>query len=458
VTNTPTNTPTATFTSTPTSTPTPVVTVVLKKNASNANPSSGDQETYTIQANIFNNSAKNIVVWDTIPTGLTYAGGITPNGQVIPLPTPGSSSTGTLLVWNLGSESPGSYTFSYRATVNQLILGGTVITNWVAWQDLEEPTPLLAQAPITITGAYTIKIGIYNESGEEVKQILETQLSQPLDTINLEVSSNITTVNGTVTIYYQGVNLGTWNGTNTQGQLVTNGQYYVKVDNIDPEGAVTSVTKAITVDRALQTITVLVYNESGEVVRHLYETNENYSSTNNITAETVSSTVLVPSTAMNSPLLTIQWINNSGAVIGTTTWDGRNDAGEIVTNGEYFIAVVSSTGTGANVSLTKEVTINGTGENLGQVYAAPNILNHGNSLLNLRVIPPAGAGNWTISRVRVYDVSGELVDEFAGSPGSNSASYNLSTLASGLYLVVVNLEDAQGHLLGHQIIQIVIQH
>ena len=66
--------------------------------------------------------------------------------------------------------------------------------------------------------------------------------------------------------------MGTWNGTNNGGTEVTNGKYYVKIDNIDPTGVVNTQTQAVLVARHLATLTVNIYNEAGELVRRLDQT------------------------------------------------------------------------------------------------------------------------------------------------------------------------------------------
>jgi len=48
-----------------------------------------------------------------------------------------------------------------------------------------------------------------------------------------------------------------------------NGNYYVKVDNIDTFGVVRTTTQEVTVNRSLYKADLTIYNEAGEVVRHL---------------------------------------------------------------------------------------------------------------------------------------------------------------------------------------------
>ncbi len=454
-THTPTHTPTAT--PTPTSTSTPVPTLQITKVASILSAASGDTEVYTIQAHVLNATAFDTLVWDTMPSNLTFAGGVSPVATIVPLPTPGSSSSGTLLIWNLGTTPPGTYTFRYDAVVNNLLVGGTVIDNVASMNDQEVSIPITASAPVTVQGSYTIIIAVYNESGEIVKHIAITHFSEPINSAQIQVGSTIASLEQTVGIYFDGVLIGTWNGTNDQNQPVTNGQYYVQIDNVDPLGAVSTVTKDVTVDRTIQTIQVMVYNEAGEVVRHLYTQMTDYNVENTITSATLSTNVISPSYVTTPTGIKVTWFGSRGNTVGTAVWNGENDKGKIVTNGQYFIEIVSEDGSGSKLIVTKSVTVLSL-VNLGVINAEPNILNQGQTLLTFRVVPPPGSGNWTMDKVRVYDTAGELVGQTNGNPGMNAAVYNAQGLASGLYLAVVDIVDSEGHFIGRQVVKFVVIH
>jgi hypothetical protein len=59
--------------------------------------------------------------------------------------------------------------------------------------------------------------------------------------------------------------------------------------------------------------------------------------------------------------------------------------------------------------------------------------------------------------VSLYDVAGERVTKPVTGPlGSNSAPLDAGGLASGLYLVVVDLTDANGGSAGRRITKIVV--
>src|SRR5208283_4651723 len=124
---------------------------------------------------------------------------------------------------------------------------------------------------VLTTGQYTVKIGLYNSAGELIMSLPVSQYSQAISSFNLS-SGAITAVSGTgssTTIYFSGVPIGTWNGMDSSGNPVVNGEYYMKVDSISNMGADTSVTQPIIVNRSLYKVAVKIYNEAGEVVKNL---------------------------------------------------------------------------------------------------------------------------------------------------------------------------------------------
>ncbi len=85
----------------------------------------------------------------------------------------------------------------------------------------------------------------------------------------------------------------------------------------------------------------------------------------------------------------------------------------------------------------------------GNVYAAPNILKGVTSTTVM-----VNSGTALTLTVSLYDTAGELVKRpVTGAAGSNQVNLDASGLASGLYLVMVDLTDGNGHFgpkAGHQ--------
>jgi flagellar hook assembly protein FlgD len=304
-----------------------------------------------------------------------------------------------------------------------------------------------------VVAGYTINIAVYNETGEMVKQIAVTQFSQPLENIQLTPDGLISGLNDSIEVVYNGVTITSWDGTNSDGTLTSNGTYYVKVDNIDALGTVTTETKQLEVNRSLSKITVSVYNEAGEVVRHLYGvTDDPLGST--MTNVTLSSNVIDPgATGANDPNQLILVIETTGTPV-TLVWDGNNDSASLVGGGRYELHVQWNNGQGSVTDITKGVLVVGARTPLGQVVAAPNLLNASSGMITTFKV------NTTQSltlRVRVYTMAGELAAKPAdGTVGANSVTWDATGLASGMYLGVVEGLNPQGGLALRQIVKVVI--
>ncbi len=448
-TNTATNSPTTTPTFTATTTPTPFVAVNIGKTVSDTSPLANETLTYGINVSIPDSPASGVTISDTIPAELQYIGAspisnppgpgsFTTFGLPTPGPTPGM---GTLLVWTFPGPIPqGNYTLNYTASVPNFVPAGTVYLNQAALTYPQIATPQIASAASTVVGNYTVKINIYNEAGEVVKTILVQRYSQPVVNVTLEKSNTFLSINDTISILYQGTVIGTWNGTNNGGQEVTNGDYYIKIDNIDNFGVVTSVTQMAVVARHLANIDVTIYNGAGEAIRHLDQFTSDA-----VTLETnvnLSRGLISPSYqgGVNSTV-TISLSDGTSLV-----WDGKSDNGQIVTNGKYFIMVTSNDGQGGDSAVTKEVTVFHKGLNIAPggvvVYPNPESDRVDGSQVNF-------ATNSTTPltlKVNIYTVAGELVQRVEGLPGTGQLTWNFSSLglASGLYLADIEIYDPTG--------------
>ena len=63
--------------------------------------------------------------------------------------------------------------------------------------------------------------------------------------------------------------LDTWDGTNIQGNKVTNGNYLIVVNSTDPFGVTTTVTQSATVLLGSNKMQFMIFNNAGEVVYSL---------------------------------------------------------------------------------------------------------------------------------------------------------------------------------------------
>ncbi len=448
-TNTATRTPTATATNTATSTFTPLVDVEIAKMVSDTKPKAGESLIYTLHLSVPNNTANGVVLWDTLPAGLDLLSADpipVPPGPgtfvTIGLPTPGPTpGMGELLVWNLPGPVPvGTYDLHFTAQVQNFLPAGTQFLNQVALSYPQITVPKTAQAAATLQGDYTVEIHVYNEAGEIVKTLLIQHYSQPIQNATLQSSDTLISINDKIDIVYLGKVVGTWDGTNDNGGEVTNGKYYIKIDNVDNLGSVTTVTAVAMVARHLAATDVFIYNEAGEVIRHLGQ----------YLADAVSLTAGV-SVSTNTISPSYQGGVNSSMTVslsnGTTmVWDGRNDAGQIVASGQYFVEVHSNDGQGGETTFVKEVTVFHHGTDLDpggiSVYPNPNHLATDGWVVRFDA---TAMPNLNLT-VRLYTVAGELVDSAQGAQGSSFLQWDLSGkgLASGLYLAEIDLLDPKG--------------
>ncbi|HET9869630.1 MAG TPA: FlgD immunoglobulin-like domain containing protein, partial [bacterium] len=128
----------------------------------------------------------------------------------------------------------------------------------------------------------------------------------------------------------------------------------------------------------------------------------------------------------------------------TFTWDGRNDAGQIVSPGQYYFEVKSTDGQGGQSEFTQSVVVLHGGGDLEKtpVVVYPNPTNpstYGN-LVTFK--DPSGSLNLS---VKLYTLAGERVPLPAlTAVGGGLYTLDISKLASGLYIADIELSDASG--------------
>lgn len=454
-TNTPTWTPTFTSTATDTPTPTPTSDVQFSKTVSETAVQSGDSLTYAIQLVVSGMPVSGMVVTDTLPANMTFTA-----LESAPAGTTDSFNVSTSqLLWNLPPLPPGSYQLTYQTKVNNFVAAGTVITNNAQGTYGGYAGILRSSVPVTVQGQYTVKVNVYNAAGEIVKTILVTRFSQPINAITLSTTNVIMALHGagsTISIYDGGYLIGVWDGTNNDGSPVSNGAYEIKVDSINPQGVVTSVSQQAAVSRKLSTVTVNIYNESGEVVRNLYSVVDD-PTTAEMTNVTLSTNVLKPGPALaaGTPNLEQIQINNSESPV-VLTWDGKSNSGSYVSPGHYEIEITWNDGNGGITNITRGILVeNGTGMP-GLVVAKPNELDRAAGYM--AVFDGTGVTNAFSLRVTVYTAAGEKIIELPETPGKAQASWNASGMASGIYVAAVEVLDSANGLLQRQLLKVLVVH
>ncbi len=345
----------------------------------------------------------------------------------------------------------GAVTLSYQALVGNLLPVGTILTNNAQLTYAGNPVPKKASVNITVAAAYKVQVAVYNEAGELVKDVWVKELSQSVKAFSL-AGATITSLEGKTYVMVGGVIIASWDGTNQAGNPVSNGVYYLQVTSTDSYGVVTNVSQTVTVSRAIARVQVDVYNEAGEVVRRLYSYADD-AGNGPLGQVQLSTRMIAPSAgpprAGGNNAVTIMFNGTS------VEWDGTNDNGSIVTNGDYMVAVHWTDGNGGEEVVTRDVTVqrgNSAVAN-GGVYATPNILK-GVTSTTVR----ANSTTAMTLTVSLYDIAGELVKRpVTGQAGSNEVNLDASGLSSGLYWVVVDLADANGNFIQQQTTKIILR-
>jgi expansin (peptidoglycan-binding protein) len=448
-------TPTVTPTQTATATATPTGMVSLNKQVSAASAPSGSILTYTLTVNDLGGTANNVLITDPLPANTTFLSfGAVPSGV-----TPSYNQAASLLSWQMPSPlTPGQYQLNYEVSINSLVPAGVDIHN-CAVMTLSGSGPMTSCADTLTTGQYTVQIGVYNEAGELIQALPVSMYSQAINSISLQ-SNAITALNGPgseTVIYFNGIPIGTWNGLDSSGNPATNGNYYIKANSIDTMGVVTTVTQRVSVSRSLYKVTIKIYNEAGEAVRSLYAYMSDSGSGTSATQVKLSGTTFEPTSGTpvgDIPTQLKITLNNGTSV----WWNGQSDSGTVVTSGQYFIEVHVQDGQGGETVITEKVTVlseNATA-GMGNITAGPNFVNPGSGY-NI-TFRSNSSQNLTLM-YRIFDVAGELVQRpTCGPAGANTATWNASGLASGLYFAVVDALNSQGGLVGRQNLKMVVVH
>lgn len=290
-----------------------------------------------------------------------------------------------------------------------------------------------------------------------MKQILVEQRYQPATNINLPSGNTITSLNGagnSVAIYDGSSLLATWDGTNSSGVPVSNGVYHLQVDTIDSLGVSISVSQAVMVSRAVATVSVSIYNEAGEAVKHLYQLTDDPLGSK-MSDVTLSSDVIRPgaTVATGQPASVQVLVQASGSSMALS-WDGTSDNGSLVTAGHYQLEVHWDNGQGQVSDITRGILVV-SGSIAQSVTAQPNILKPALGMVTLFQV--SSDQNLTL-RVKVYTIAGERVTTLQGALGTNQALWNAAGLASGLYLAVVEVSNSQGGLIQRQVLKVEVVH
>jgi uncharacterized repeat protein (TIGR01451 family) len=411
----------------------------LVKTGLPTNPKAGDVVRYDLTLHVTGSQADAVTLIDVLPSGLI------PSTVVFVSGPTGTLNAGTI-TWILGPVTMGDVTVAFTVQVDPGVEAESVLRN-TGHSTSTSAAPADAFVDTKVRGDVQVTLAVYNEAGEVVKTFPVKYMSKPVDSMNLSSNGIIATVGDSVTIAWgSGRVLGAWDGISNNGQWVANGAYYVKVDSVDPYGTTTSVTKALTVARAVSDVGLTVYNHAGEAVRHLVETFSG--PIDNITEARLTADVISPSNGTGVGVATTAVMSGS-ALLGT--WDGRNDQGSIVSNGQYYIEVkvVDGKGNHSTVQLAVAVLASRDG---GKAIVRPNLLTPEKPIGTIDGGVVGGAVN-----VKVFSLTGGYVESLNGVPGSGVVQLNSANLSSGMYLLMGQVKNADGTVGGNFRIKVMVK-
>jgi hypothetical protein len=229
----------------------------------------------------------------------------------------------------------------------------------------------------------------------------------------------------------QGSTMFSWEGKNDQGQFVETGPYFLKVEQADAYGHVTTITKDINIMDGREYVELNVFNGAGELIRTQRQYGAGYS------GFTLSIDVpdLISIKPGGSSNVTIKYTNNAADVL---TWDGRTSAGMLVSNGIYEIQIIVKDDIRGTASTAKSVMVLRESDTvLGNLSIAPNPYTKSNQASGGMEIrwdfgAPAWQPNYAYAasghiRIMILDVAGGLVRELAGDLSTGMIKWDTKT-------------------------------
>lgn len=323
-------------------------------------------------------------------------------------------------------------------------------------------SPTITQTKTTFP--YVIRIGLYNSAGELVKVIASDSTTSLITDVQYYANgvTNPSTVadNTPFEIYLPGVEtpntqgngVGSsfvWTANNAQSQDVVQGNYYIKIEQTDPYGHVTSYIKEVTVVRMEKSITLNIFNTAGELVRTI--TKPNAGTLNDKLELKIGGTIIIDQ--FGSPVN----LKYGANLVEYITWDGKDSEGDVVTSGTYEIQMVMKTDTGLTFESSQTVIVlREARKYLEELIIQPNPYNAktGPGYVTFRWNFIGGVVENGEALIRVYNVAGELVWRMKGDLANNVAgiTWDLKKggtkthLARGVYYCVLESKNDTGYL------------
>ena len=240
-----------------------------------------------------------------------------------------------------------------------------------------------------------------------------------------------------------------WDATNNQGQQVSNGVYYIKVEEKDPYGHVKTITREIT---ALQTgnfTELKVFNSAGELVRLIRDYTGQWSGERLI----IDVPDVIQMKNIDDSGINVRYGEKEGLSI---FWDGKNSAGRRVTSGSYEIQItVNYNGLFYNSAKTV-VLLDEQEKIIESIAVSPNPFRGDTGsvrftwqLENTALLTESGKTGRV--KIRVYNIAGENVQILEAPLEKGFALWEIGGIrrgyktASGIYIYVIEAVNNRGH-------------
>ena len=228
-----------------------------------------------------------------------------------------------------------------------------------------------------------------------------------------------------------------WNGANDNGQQVSSGIYYIKLEEHDSYGNVIVYTNQIVVLAVGNQVRLTVFNSAGEAVKTLMVSTYAGNQAPSHIVPDKTTLVLGGDGSANTDKITFD-LNGY-----PVSWDGTNNAGQRVTTGTYTVQLEVQNYAGAQtISTTQVSVINAGGPVLGGAYIAPNPV-------------PASASSFQVYwkalpgidvTARLYNVAGELIMTATNAMNPDHLVFDMGSrpVSGGIYLVAVTAKAPWG--------------
>jgi flagellar hook assembly protein FlgD len=224
-----------------------------------------------------------------------------------------------------------------------------------------------------------------------------------------------------------------WNGTNDNGQQVSSGIYYVKLEEHDSYGNVISYVQQVVVLAVGNQVKLRIYNSAGEEVKTLYSKAYGLQAPSHLNPD--KNTLALGADGSDKIAFDLGGI--------TAYWDGTNNSGNRVDSGTYTVKLEVQNLSGAQtVAATQVTVINAASVILGDPLIAPNPVPAAATSFQLRWKALPGIQ----VTARLYNVAGELIMTATNGLSPDRLVFDLGgrQVSGGIYLVAVTAKAPWG--------------